>query len=100
MRDPPTGTVAAALVMILVGSVVLSGAALGGVPGAAEATLQEDAQDEGPDTQQTSYLRVVHASADAPAVDVAVDGETVVSGLELGETSDYLALRRSPPAGR
>ena len=78
--------------MILVGSVVLSGAALGGVPGAAEATLQEDAQDEGPDTQQTSYLRVVHASADAPAVDVAVDGETVVSGLELGETSDYLAL--------
>jgi len=78
--------------MILVGSVVLSGAALGGVPGAAEATLQEDAQAEEPATQQTSYLRVVHASADAPAVDVAVDGETVVSGLELGNASDYLPV--------
>jgi len=75
--------------MILAGSVVVSGATLGGLAGATPAAMQAA---DGPSTQETSYLRVVHASADAPAVDVALDNETVVSGIELGEASDYLEV--------
>ncbi|MXR39892.1 DUF4397 domain-containing protein [Halobaculum sp. WSA2] len=77
--------------ILLAGSVVVSGAALGGPAGASPAAaLQQQA--DGPSTQETSYLRVVHASADAPAVDVALDNETIVSGVELGEASDYLEI--------
>jgi len=89
MRDPPIKTLAVAFVMILAGSVVVSGATLGGLAGATPAAMQAA---DGPSTQETSYLRVVHASADAPAVDVALDNETVVSGIELGEASDYLEV--------
>ncbi|QZX98440.1 DUF4397 domain-containing protein [Halobaculum rubrum] len=90
MRDPPIKTLAVAFVMILAGSVVVSGAALGGLAGAAPAAMQQAT--DGPSTQETSYLRVVHASADAPAVDVALDNETILSGVELGEASDYLEV--------
>lgn len=91
MGDPPTKTLAVAFVILLAGSVVVSGAALGGPAGASPAAaLQQQA--DGPSTQETSYLRVVHASADAPAVDVALDNETIVSGVELGEASDYLEI--------
>jgi len=89
MRDPPIKTLTVAFVMILAGSVVVSGATLGGLAGATPAAMQAA---DGPSTQETSYLRVVHASADAPAVDVALDNETVVSGIELGEASDYLEV--------
>lgn len=92
MRDPPTKTLAVAFVIILAGSVVVSGATFGGPAAAAPALQQQQLQADGPSTQETSYLRVVHASADAPAVDVALDNETVVSGIELGEASDYLAI--------
>ena len=37
-------------------------------------------------------LRVAHASPDAPAVDVLVDGGVAVSGLEFGEVTGYLEL--------
>jgi len=43
-------------------------------------------------------VRVLHASPDAPAVDVYVDGEKVgapLAGLEFGDLSEYVAL----PAG-
>ncbi|GAA0207548.1 DUF4397 domain-containing protein [Halobaculum roseum] len=92
MRDPPTKTLAVAFVILLAGSVVVSGATFGGPAAAAPALQQQQLQADGPSTQETSYLRVVHASADAPAVDVALDNETVVSGIELGEASDYLAI--------
>ncbi|MFB9824771.1 DUF4397 domain-containing protein [Halobaculum roseum] len=78
--------------ILLAGSVVVSGATFGGPAAAAPALQQQQLQADGPSTQETSYLRVVHASADAPAVDVALDNETVVSGIELGEASDYLAI--------
>jgi len=44
-----------------------------------------------------AYLRVVHASPDAPAVDVTLfDGRLpLVKGISFGDTTDYLAL----PAG-
>jgi hypothetical protein len=40
-------------------------------------------------------LRVVHASPDAPAVDVWLDGSLAISNLAFGEASDYANL----PAG-
>jgi hypothetical protein len=40
-------------------------------------------------------VNVVHASPDAPAVDVYVDGEKALSGLAFGEASGWVAL----PAG-
>lgn len=42
-----------------------------------------------------AFLRVVHASPDAPNVDVWVDGETVLTDVPFTAVSDYLAL----PAG-
>src|SRR5690242_6965489 len=43
----------------------------------------------------TAKVRVVHASPDAPAVDVWVDGSKVLSGVTFFTASDYLDL----PAG-
>lgn len=37
-------------------------------------------------------LRVAHASPDAPAVDVLVDGAAVIEGLEFRSVTDYLEL--------
>jgi hypothetical protein len=37
-------------------------------------------------------VRVIHASPDAPAVDVYVDGEVAVEGLEFQSGTDYLDL--------
>ena len=42
-----------------------------------------------------AMVRVIHASPDAPAVDVYVDGEAVVEGAEYKQATDYMAL----PAG-
>lgn len=42
-----------------------------------------------------AFVRVVHASPDAPNVDVWVDGETVLTDVPFAAVSDYLAL----PAG-
>ncbi|AGN01394.1 hypothetical protein L593_07235 [Salinarchaeum sp. Harcht-Bsk1] len=42
------------------------------------------------DPQQTTYLRVVHASPDAPAVDVLIENDTVLSNVSFGDVSDYL----------
>lgn len=41
-------------------------------------------------------VRVLHASPDAPAVDVLVDGTKVIEGLPFREYTEYLSL----PAGR
>ncbi len=46
-------------------------------------------------SQDTTYLRVAHASPDAPAVDVRVENQTVLSNVTFGDVSDYLSL----PAG-
>jgi len=75
-----------ALSALLVGSLLV----VGGVG------TQLAADDDEPATQNTSYLRVVHASPDAPAVDVAVDNESVLTGVEFGDVGDYLALAGGP----
>jgi hypothetical protein len=41
-------------------------------------------------------VRVVHASPDAPAVDILVDGQRAIDGLPYAEYTDYVAL----PAGQ
>lgn len=42
-----------------------------------------------------AQVRIVHASPDAPAVDIWVDGDVAVEGLEFGSATDLIAL----PAG-
>lgn len=56
------------------------------------ATVVVQTQTAGNQTQETSYLRVAHASPDAPAVDVAVDNETVLTNVSFGAVSEYMAL--------
>ena len=43
-----------------------------------------------------SRIRVLHASPDAPPVDIWVDGNVAISDVELGEVTDYAML----PFGR
>lgn len=45
-----------------------------------------------PSDQSTTYLRVVHASADAPAVDVYLDNDSVATDASFGEVTDYQSL--------
>lgn len=78
-RKPPTALLAVLLAAAVIGSIVAMGAV----------ATQSDGDG---DTQQTSYVRVVHASPDAPAVDVSVDNETVLSNVSFGSVSDYLSL--------
>jgi hypothetical protein len=45
------------------------------------------------DDEATARLRVVHASPDAPAVDVAVkDGDVLIADLAFPDASDYLSV--------
>lgn len=74
---------ALAVSLLVLGSVLTAGGVVG--------TQLVDDGDE-PATQDTSYLRIAHASPDAPAVDVTVDNETVVTNLSFGEVGDYLTL--------
>ena len=45
--------------------------------------------------EDPASVRVIHASPDAPAVDVFVEGDAVLEGVPFGAISDYLSL----PAG-
>lgn len=82
MTTKPNRFAAAILAIVLViGAFAIGGTALGQV---------DDA-----DPQETTYLRVAHASPDAPPVDVLVENETVLSNVTFGTVSDYLEL----PAG-
>jgi hypothetical protein len=74
---------ALAVSLLVLGSVLTAGGVVG-------TQLVGDADE--PATQDTSYFRVAHASPDAPAVDVTVDDETVVTNLSFGEVGDYLTL--------
>ena len=43
-------------------------------------------------TETDASVRFVHASPDAPAVDVIVDGAVVASDLAFGQATDYLSV--------
>ena len=65
-------------------------AALGAVD---DLRLQVLPVDTRPLEENTSRLRVVHASPDAPAIDLAITGgDVVLEDLENGEVSDYAVL--------
>ena len=51
--------------------------------------------DDNPDQNQ-AYLRVLHAVADAGPVDVSVNGETVATGVEFSNATDYVAVDSGP----
>lgn len=38
-------------------------------------------------------VRVLHASPDAPAVDIVIDGATVLEDVSFGQLSDYLSVK-------
>jgi len=84
LRTSDRRLIAVALSVVVVGSAVTAGVV---VAASAVGNVQEPA-----DSQDTTYLRVVHASPDAPAVDVTVDNETVLSAVSFGTVSDYLTL--------
>lgn len=48
-----------------------------------------------PAFSQSAFVRVVHGSSDAPAVDVLVDGQIAFQGLRYKDYTDYTAV----PAG-
>jgi hypothetical protein len=44
-------------------------------------------------SDEKARIRVVHASPDAPNVDVLVDGKSVLTDVPYGKASDYLAVK-------
>ncbi|WP_226683056.1 DUF4397 domain-containing protein [Sutcliffiella horikoshii] len=57
-------------------------------------------------SKQDAQVRILHASPDAPAVDVYVDGNVAVEGAKFKDATDYLMLPAGPhkveifPAGK
>lgn len=72
-------TVGLLLAVVMITSVVAGGAVV-----AATATGEQDEGD--------ASVRIVHASPDAPDVDVSIDDETVLEDVSFGTVSDYLDL--------
>ncbi|MFC6733435.1 DUF4397 domain-containing protein [Haladaptatus sp. DYSN1] len=80
-------TYRAVLAVLLALTVIGSVATIGG----AFAQEEPTAGDEIP-TQERTYLRVIHASPDAPSVDVYVENESVLENVSFSTVSDYLTL--------
>nr|HMQ54722.1 DUF4397 domain-containing protein [Anaerolineae bacterium] len=60
---------------------------------AEDLSVQVYADDNALPEEGQSKVRFVHASPDAPAVDVAVrDGDTLFDSIEFGQASDYLTV--------
>ncbi|WP_254279385.1 DUF4397 domain-containing protein [Haloarcula marina] len=57
-----------------------------------ETETEAETESETTTASGDALLRVAHLSPDAPNVDVAVDGETVLSDVPFGAVSDYLTL--------
>ncbi len=43
-------------------------------------------------TETDANIRIVHASPDAPAVDVIIDGAVVAANLKFGEATDFMSV--------
>ncbi|ESS06446.1 MAG: DUF4397 family protein of unknown function [uncultured archaeon A07HB70] len=68
---------------------------LGGIGAATLAAFgvgAASAQSDDDDPEELAAVRVAHASPDAPAVDVEVDGDEVLTDLSFRRVSDYLTL--------
>ena len=71
------------MVVAMLGSALAVGTALGAVDSTAASSAEAG---------EPADLRVVHASPDAPPVDVYVDNESVLSNVSFGTVSDYLSV--------
>ena len=49
--------------------------------------------DQGPRSASNSYVRVLHASPDAPAVDIYVDGKLIVKNLSYKQLTNYIPVK-------
>src|SRR6478735_1809667 len=71
-------------------------AAVGKLADIKPAVFQVDLSDVGTATDAMSRIRVIHASPDAPAVDIALKGgDVLIGGLAFPDASDFLEV----PAG-
>ncbi len=71
-------------------------AAVGNLAEIKPAVFQVDLSDVGTATDAMSRIRVIHASPDAPAVDIALKGgDVLIGGLAFPDASDFLEV----PAG-
>ncbi|RXK50109.1 DUF4397 domain-containing protein [Halorientalis pallida] len=71
------------LVATLLGALLVAGA----TAGVAQDETPTDETEDG-----TAQVRIVHAVPNAPAVDVQVDGATVLENVTFGTASDYLSV--------
>jgi hypothetical protein len=78
------------LVVSLIGSAVAVGTALGGEHSMSASGNSTSTDDSASTEGDTSGVRVIHASPDAPPVDVYVDNESVLANVSFGTVSDYL----------
>lgn len=79
-------TAGVALVVALFGALLVAGATAG---------VAQDTGTETPANETengTAEVRIVHAVPDAPAVDVAIDDESVLENVTFGTASDYLSV--------
>lgn len=93
IRTATGEAIASIVVVTLLASALGAGVVLQGSALASGQPTGEDAAVASAGVQQTpASLRVVHASPDAPPVDLLVDGEIAVDGVSFGNASDYLEL--------
>jgi len=77
---------------VVKGSILVAAAALLAGPAAAQEATPEAVATPAADV---ATVRVVHASPDAPAVDVLVNGQRAITDLEFGQATPFVPL----PAG-
>jgi Domain of unknown function (DUF4397) len=80
-----------ALAVVLIASLLAVGGVNVGAAGAQVATSSPTASPTVA-TQQTSYIRVIHAVPDALPIDLYLNGEEAIKGLKFGEATDFVEL--------
>ena len=83
LANNPRRAAGVVLVAALLGALLIAGATAGVAQDETPANETEDG---------TAEVRIAHAVPNAPAVDVAVDGETVLENVTFGTVSDYLSV--------
>lgn len=96
-RDQTVATLGAtvALATVLAVTLALAGVAVALPADGGSSFALQDGNETVQDGNETALVRVVHASPDAPNVDVLVDNETALEDVPFGTISDFIEL----PAG-
>jgi hypothetical protein len=92
LTRPTAKLLALATAVALIGATFAGGAVSAPVdtPGVEPVAQQQDPGDNL--TQDTAYLRLVHAAPDAPAVDVQLNNETVAENVSFTDATGYLTV--------